>query len=402
MPQSSKIKIEISPQVMKWARLSIRLNEVAVLEYFSRKSKIGLGVDSVVLNKLENEKISIRPSVLKEFSILYKRPLSVFFLKDPPKEKKPPTDYRTLGNSKIGMSISSETALVFRSAWKVQTAAKELAEELRQPIIFKPENYDLSADSVKLGLEFRNRIGLSIEKQKGFRTPDVFFNWLRAELEATGLFVLKEPFPIKDALAFSFTDEQPFIIVVNSKWGGLSYSPKLFSLLHEYAHVLLRHGGICNNFIDSTESIEKFCNKFASNALIPIDLFEVEFKKITSSFNQNQIDDYLLELYSIFKASRPVLLLKFRELKYISQDFYEEKILEWKKKFDLSENASKEELPFSVYPHTKAINSRGKTFSDLVLKSVIAEKITRDKASYFLGIQPDYLSRVAKKLGYKI
>ena len=97
---------------------------------------------------------------------------------------------------------------------------------------------------------------------------------MREKIESTGVITLKsglqDSFPTEDCRAFSLTDKQPFVILINNKdtEGG-----KNFSLMHEFAHVLLRKSGICNDFRDSNtnhvDPIEIFCNQFADSFLVP-------------------------------------------------------------------------------------------------------------------------------------
>src|SRR5208283_2102332 len=85
--------------------------------------------------------------------------------------------------------------------------------------------------------------------QMKFRRYSDFFEHLRMKIEGTGVITLKSgghnSFPTEDARAFSFTDRQPYVILVNNKD---TEGAKTFSLLHEFCHVLVREAGICDNF----------------------------------------------------------------------------------------------------------------------------------------------------------
>ena len=67
--------------------------------------------------------------------------------------------------------------------------------------------------------------------------------------------------------------EWPFpVIAVN---GSDFYRPRLFTLLHELAHLGLRDGGLCDlhestsRFRDANDEIERFCNQVAAAVLMP-------------------------------------------------------------------------------------------------------------------------------------
>jgi Zn-dependent peptidase ImmA (M78 family) len=77
---------------------------------------------------------------------------------------------------------------------------------------------------------------------------------------------------ISEMRGFSIA-EWPFpVIAVN---GSDFYRPRLFTLLHELAHLGLRDGGLCDlheltsRFRDANDEIERFCNKVAAAVLMP-------------------------------------------------------------------------------------------------------------------------------------
>ncbi len=386
--------LTIAPSVLRWARENTNFTKEVVLKHFDQPSKRRLGLTGALLDQVENKPTAVKVSLLKELAALYKQPLAVFFLDEPPQREKKLRDLRTRHNR--DSAISPATMLVVRSARRAQIIGRELSEELGERVDFTLGQYNTNTSATNLASMFRKHVGLTFDEQAAFREPDNLFSWLRSKIEATGVLVLKEPFPIEDALAFSLTDDQPFTVVVNSKWGGRSYAPKIFSLLHEYAHLLLRHGGICDDFTSSVGGVEAFCNRFAASVLIPADLFAKELAKLTGAFDPDQIDFYITKLGEIFKASRPALLLRFLECGLITQEMFDAKTAAWSSGY---EPGLKTEIPFRVYPHTKAINGKGRRFSELVIQAAAEQKITRDAAADYLDIQPTYLWKVANKLG---
>jgi Zn-dependent peptidase ImmA (M78 family) len=389
--------LNIAPVVLRWARENTNFTKAIVLDHFDQPSKREFGLSAALLDQIESRPTGIKVRLLKELAAFYKQPLAVFFLEEPPQREKKLRDLRTRHNR--NSIISPATMLVVRSARRAQMIGRELLEEFGESFGFTFASYSTTSSPTNLGAMFREQIGLSPDKQAAFRKPDDLFVWLRSKIEDTGVLVLKEPFPIEDALAFSLTDDQPFTVVVNSKWGGRNYAPKLFSLLHEYAHLLLRHGGICDDFTSSARGVEAFCNRFAASVLIPADLFAKELSKLTSAFDPDQVEFYLTKLTEVFKASRPALLVRFLERGLITQEMFDAKIAEWNSAY---EPDIKAEIPFRVYPHTKAINGKGRRLSELIVRGVAEQKISRDAAADFLDIQPTYLLKVANKLGKKL
>ena len=67
-------------------------------------------------------------------------------------------------------------------------------------------------------------------------TPVRAFDQWREWLESLNISVLKLKIPAGDARGFSLTDGEPSVIVVNS---ADAERARLFTLFHEYAHLLL-------------------------------------------------------------------------------------------------------------------------------------------------------------------
>ena len=78
-----------------------------------------------------------------------------------------------------------------------------------------------------------------------------------------------------DGLA-TFADGKYPVIVINANF---SVERKRFTLLHELGHILMPIQSIQNS------EIEKFCNSFASELLLPIDMLLEEFGKKRKSIN---------------------------------------------------------------------------------------------------------------------
>ncbi len=394
-------KVKISPEVLKWARTSLHLPEEAVLDHFSKKSKQRFKVDKALLNTIENgngEEIAF--TLLQELSSFYKRPLAVFFLNKPPTEPALPNDRRTI-DSDVHKIISSDAVLAIRRARYVQEVFRELSKELEISLKFPFRKFTLSDNPLEMGIKFREILNFSLDAQKKVRDERGLFDAIRVRLEGVNVFTIKSSFPLEDARAFSLVDQTPFIILVNNKDGGyFGYAPKTFSLLHEFAHILLRESAICNDFSYSHQQIEKFCNSFAASFLVP-DKYFWEVLEITQrQFDKAKLEDYLNTLKTAFKVSKDVLLRKLLTLKLIDQSFYKTKIQEWKEEYekDKKEKAERGEEQFIpvITQGRRALSNNGRKFVELVLHARGEGKITVDSAADYLGVNLKWLPEIEK------
>lgn len=393
--------VTISPSVMKWARESLHLPEMAVIDHFSQKSKAKFKFEASLLVKMESgrgEEIAF--TLLQELSNLYKRPLAVFFLDRPPLEPPLPSDRRTI-DSNVHQLLSPAAILAIRRARYVQDIFKELSKELDISLKFPFRKFSLSDDPIAMGIRFRGVLDFPLETQRKIRDARELFNAIRIKLESTNIFTLKSSFPLEDARAFSLVDQTPYIILVNNRDGGyFGYPPKSFSLLHEFAHILLRESAICNDFNQSHQQIEKFCNSFAASFLVPDEYFWEVLGMTRKEFDLNELEDYLDKLKIAFKVSKEVLLRKCLTLKLIDNNLYKTKVQEWKDEYE-KEKKEKEErgeeqfIPV-ITPGRRAISNNGRKFVELVLHARGEGKITVDSAADYLGVSLKSLPEVEK------
>lgn len=392
------VNVKISPEVLRWARESLHLPEEDVLLHFSQKSKTRFKFSRLLLGEIENgDGKEIPFTLLQELSNLYERPLAIFFLSRAPKEPTLPKDRRTI-DSDVHSILSPKAVIAIRRARYVQEIFRELSKELDISLRFPFQKITLSDNPKEMGIKFREIFNFSLEDQKEIKDSRNLFGTLRTMFERVNVFSLKSSFPIEDARAFSIVDQLPYLILINNKDGGpFGDAPKCFSLLHEFAHVLLRESAICNDFNHSHQQVEKFCNEFAASFLVPNDYFWEVLPVTRTDFDENQIENYLDTLKTTFKVSKDVLLRKCLTLKLISKDFYSAKVEEWKKAYE-KENKEKTTEPFIplVTPGRKAINNNGRKFVELVLHARGEGKITVDNAADYLGVSLKWLPEVEK------
>lgn len=394
-------KVKISPTVLKWARESLHLPEEVVLEHFKKKTKKKFKVDDVFLNKIEGgtgEEIAF--TLLQELSSLYKRPLAVFFLDKPPTEPALPNDRRTI-DSDVHKIISPPAVLAIRRARYVQEVFRELSKELDINLKFSFKKFLLTDNPIEMGTKFREILDFSLEAQKKVKDARGLFDAVRVKLESANVFTIKSSFPLKDARAFSLVDQTPYLILINNKDGGyFGYAPKTFSLLHEFAHILLRESAICNDFTHSHQDIEKFCNSFAGSFLVPDEYFWEVLKITRNEFDVANLEDYLDTLKSAFKVSKDVLLRKCLTLKLINDNFYKIKIQEWNDEYEKEkkekEEKGEEQFISAITPGRRAISNNGRKFVELVLHARGEGKITVDSAADYLGVSLKSLPEVEK------
>lgn len=381
-------ELPITPEVLLWAReaAGYSIDEVAAkLVQVSKK----IDVDTVA--GWENGDALPKLTALRKLANIYKRPMAVFFLSKPPAEPPPPKNFRLLaaGDER---ALSPQTLLAVRTARRLHSLAREISDGLGYTLDVDLPHVDLSADPVQLAADERARLGATFEEQLRLKDAYKALWYWRDLIEDVGCFVFQLPFPREDARAFSeFHDDGP-LIVLSTKDEAVG---RVFSLLHEYAHLLLRAGGICPSFrldyLSSVEGrIEQFCNAFAANFLVPA----AQLESAAEDYPEPTEERSLVSLTYKFSVGKHVILRRFLDLGWVDQSYYRQKTAEWEKQWA----KAKKPQGGPVRQEVKSISQRGRRFSSLIVEAADRGLIAPPTLYEGLGVRTKYLSDVRAQL----
>lgn len=173
---------------------------------------------------------------------------------------------------------SRQTVDVIQFAQGVQRAAIELANEPTRdlPQFTAAAVQDLEA----FAFSARKYFGISVEDQRDARDAKAFYTLCRKKIEDKGIYVLHASFPSEDGSGFCLAHPEHPVIVVNTK--NQTRARRLFTLIHELAHVLMGKSGISDPFIRKN-AVEKRCNRFAGAFLAPKAFIRTLLKNVTPS-----------------------------------------------------------------------------------------------------------------------
>jgi Zn-dependent peptidase ImmA (M78 family) len=115
-------------------------------------------------------------------------------------------------------------------------------------------------------LEARQFFNITLQEQASAKDAKEFYVLCRKKIEDKGVFVLHDSFPQEDGSGFCLAHRLYPVIVVNTK--QQTRGRRLFTLIHELAHVLMQQSGISDPFAHNNE-VERRCNRFAGAFLVP-------------------------------------------------------------------------------------------------------------------------------------
>ncbi len=374
----------VEPELLRWGRRS------AGVEVDDAARRIGVSPEKVGAWESGDGTPTIRQ--LRLLAKVYHRPLSVFFLSTPPEEAEPDIhDFRQLPGTIPG-AMSAALTWQLRRAQERRQIVLELLGSLDQPLVsFGLEvNWATNPDPEEVGDEARTTLGVSLDLQGRWHDQYRALNGWRDLLESAGLLVFQASgVDLSEMRGFSLAERPLPLVVVNSKDTPRG---RIFSMLHELAHVALQRSGLCEPDEGRArppeeQRIEVFCNHVAGAALIPMDDL-LQDEDVRGRQRSTDWSDY--EIAAIgrrFNASRFVALRRLVIANLTTEAFYRAKHAEW-----LSQ-LSGQSGGFSS-PDRKSVAENGKTFVRLVLQSYREKKITLDDVSQFLNVRLKHLPNI--------
>ena len=390
MPKS--VKALINPQLLVWARKTANVS----LGDAAKKA----GVSVAKLEEWEAGTDAPTIAKLRALADKYKRPLSVFYLAELPRDFQPIGDYRRLPGEVAGV-LSPRLTFEIRAAQDRRELALSLYEDLAE----QPKPFPLRAtktdDPEALGLRVRAFLGITIETQATWKDPRIAYNAWRDRIENAGVLVFQTPpvarIPVKEMRGLAIAHDVLPIILVNAKD---AYAGRSFTLMHELGHITLRDSAI-SDFSQYTadaprepvaQRFEVFCNRVAAATLMP----RVDFLRqptITANTTPTWSDEQLTTLAATFGVSTDAVLRRLLTFNLTTQAFFTVKraeILAARKKFEEQQRKSTGGPP----PHRAALGHLGAGFARLILQNYYQQRITLNDASNYLGLRLPHISKL--------
>jgi Zn-dependent peptidase ImmA (M78 family)/transcriptional regulator with XRE-family HTH domain len=382
-----QIKALVKPSVLKWARESLNL------PLADAAKKIGVKVSK--LAEWESVSGGSSPTIgqLRKAANAYKRPLAVFFLPEPPRDFDALKDFRRLPEV-TRLPATPKLSLEIRRAQMRREIALELAASIGVDPPRIPTISSNLQDSDHVAATARQLLGVQLEEQYDWRGKyEPLHRWI-SSLEKVGVLVFQTgAVALDEVRGFSISAAVYPVIVINAKD---SPRGRVFTLLHEFAHVLLNRGGLCDLHTTTRggsqeEMTEVFCNQVAGIVLLPSREFLSEpivtGKASRAIWTESEIRP-LAEKYSV---SQEVVLRRLLALGRISQSFYRQRRQELVEAY----RKETEGTQGGFVPH-HVVKSRdlGRAFIRLVLEAYHTEGINSSDVAEMLGVKLKHLSTI--------
>ncbi|MCG2814730.1 MAG: ImmA/IrrE family metallo-endopeptidase, partial [Candidatus Aminicenantes bacterium] len=318
------------------------------------------------------------------------------YLSETPKDFDALHDFRLLWGEEEE-SFSPELRYEIRLANYRRDNILNLYELSNEKIPILEMQANRNTDENELSKQIRELLKIKLEDQFNLKNENQAFNFWRNAISNRGVLVFQaSKISIQEMRGFSIFHSTIPVIVVNNKD---SFRGRLFSMLHEFVHILLKKGGLCNlreqkKASSINQSLEVFCNLVAGAVLVPESSLLEEEKVERHGPTAEWEDNVILSLANRYMVSREVILRRLLIIGKTSQTFYEMKRQQLLNQYkDLKPRKEGHPQHYIV-----ELSKTGHHYAKKVLTSYYQNMISASELSDYLGMKLKHLPKIEAEL----
>lgn len=305
----SSVRVPVKPQLLQWA-VERSGRDPSAFERFPLSSWIE-GDNDPTLKQLER------------FAAAARTPVGALLLDEPPDVELPLTDFRTIADRSI-RAPSAELTDVVLLAERRQQWMHDRRQSLDEPAADWVGSASLEDEVPVVAQAATDLLSFSVTRRPSGPLLNTRAALVEA-MEAQQVLVMisgyvgstRRTFDVEEFRGFSLVDTLAPLVFVN---GRDSKAGQLFTLLHEFAHLLLGQSALdlpVPGMSASTDT-ERWCNAFAAEVLVPAQHLRATFDSAAS------LRDEVDRLHLTYRASSLVILSQLYDIRAINWQDYQD------------------------------------------------------------------------------
>lgn len=307
----------IKPEMIEWVRERLNLP----LADFAKK----MCVSPATAQNWESGKTPITMSQAKRLSSLALLPFGLLFLDEIPKRSLSLPDFRSTGNKPVNNASPELEATIFEIQEKQDWYREYLIENEVPPLDYVG-SISIHTPIQEVVKKANAVLAISDIQKASCRNWEDYFNLLVTQIENAGIVFIRNgvvgnnthrPLNVEEFRGFVMTDSYAPFIFIN---GADSKNAQLFTLIHEFIHVLLGESGLVDVNLDRGvhNMIEKFCNEAAAEFLVPQDKLRKYWEELQTE--RNSVEENIRCSSKDFMVSVLVMIIRCKKLNLIPSE----------------------------------------------------------------------------------
>ncbi len=292
--------------------------EPALLQWACERS--GRGAEDLLRRfpKLESWKRGeIQPTLkqLESFANAVRTPIGYLFLEEPPVEKLPVTDFRTVGDVAVGRP-SPDLLDTLYLCQRRQDWYRDEALSVGNPPLQFVGSLTAADDVISSAARLRYTLGFDVEQRGQVPTWSEALRQFIEQADTLGILVMvsgvvgnntHRRLDPEEFRGFALSDTLAPLVFIN---GADTKAAQMFTLAHEIAHLALGESGVSSAQASAVpdHSVERWCNQTAAELLVPAE-------SIREAFNPaHGLSAEMSRLAKRFKVSTLVVLRRIYDV----------------------------------------------------------------------------------------
>jgi Zn-dependent peptidase ImmA (M78 family)/DNA-binding XRE family transcriptional regulator len=382
----------ITPKVAQWARERVGFSRAQLAEV--------LGTDPNEIEAWEGGQTRPPFGKAQDLAKTLKVPFGFLFLSEPPSEKTPIPDLRTVGEGGPA-KLSPDFLELLNDVLVKQEWYRAYLEPRQTENLQFVGKFRLADGIERVSADLSNFLSVKQVRRES-HTWDEFLRQLSRKAEEQGILVMRSgivrgntrrKLSVGEFRGFVISDALAPLVFIN---GRDAKAAQIFTLVHELAHVWIDRSGISNpdpmEVRNEKNAVERFCNNVAAEVLVPRTDF---LKSLPPTLN----DESIQKLAAHYRVSTLVVLRRALELNAITRhNFFN--LLEREEQKQKEREEKEAEEPTSgggnFYLTLPVRNSR--RFTETVLGALQLDGVSYREAASLLGVKTATLPKLIEGL----
>jgi Zn-dependent peptidase ImmA (M78 family) len=373
---------QINPEVLRWARGRLGLD--------IGSAAIAAGVKPEQFERWETGDGLPTFRQAQNIAQALHAPFGFFFLPHAPIEEPLLPDLRTVGGRPVGKPsvnlLETVKQALQRQAWYIEFQQEQGMAAL--PFVGK---FSLDANPRTVAADIRAVLGVDVEH--GQRRWEDYQRALIDGAEQAGVLVMRSgmvgnntrrKLDVSEFRGFAICHATAPVVFINSADAATA---RLFTLMHELAHIWFGTSGISNGEAGNTRREEIACNAVAGEFLAPAAIFRQHWVS-----GEEDLRTRLAELAQRFHVSQLVIARRALDLGLMEREVYNHFYLAELERF---RNAESKGGSF----YRNAVSKNSERFAKAVTAEALSGRLLLRDAGKLLGVQPAKLRQFAEQLG---
>jgi Zn-dependent peptidase ImmA (M78 family) len=305
-------RVEVKPKLLRWARERAGLDLGVLTHRFPQLADWERGTARPTLKQIEH------------FAKVTHTPVGYLFLQEPPIERVPIPDFRTVGNNHIERPSPDllDTIYCQQSQEWYRDFARSMGDE---PLAFVGSLRG-TGDVVQMAARIRRALGFDVDERQRIPSWTDALRRFIEQADAMGVLMMvsgvvgsnnRRKLDPQEFHKFALADDLAPLVFIN---GENTKVAQMFTLAHELSHIWLGQSAVSDAQVswvpdvsDAKASlapehhIERWCNRVAAELLVPLEVLRAEYDQRTDLRHETD------RLARRFKVSTLVILRRIHD-----------------------------------------------------------------------------------------